>query len=256
MWKNLQFLARIFLIYFVLSIGSFLMLRTIVEYTSFRTDILFLRLKQDYLPISTWRIAFYIHVFSAVIALLAGFTQFSPEFLSQFRKSHRRIGMIYVVDILVINFPAGLIMCIYANGGIAGKTAFLLLDVLWFWFTWRAYADARARKFATHREFMIRSYALTFSAVTLRTWKIILSHTLTIDQPHLYIIDAWMGFIPNMLVAEWIIRTSRKVTTSSSGKRKRRGDNEPDRDQDTHRAARKDTDRDTPFDIPVLPPQG
>ena len=53
---------------------------------------------------------------------------------------------------------------------------------------------------------MIRSYALTFSAITLRTWKFILSRTTHIDPLHLYMIDAWLGFVPNLLLAEWWIR--------------------------------------------------
>jgi hypothetical protein len=98
-------------------------------------------------------------------------------------------------------------MAIYANGGLLGKTAFLLLDGLWFYFTCNAYREARRRNFARHKAYMIRSYAMTFSAITLRTWKLILSHSFTIDLATLYIIDAWMGFVPNLFVAEWIIRS-------------------------------------------------
>ncbi len=57
-----------------------------------------------------------------------------------------------------------------------------------------------------HKNYMIRSYALTFAAVTLRTWKLILSNILTIDLAELYVIDAWLGFLPNLLIAELIIR--------------------------------------------------
>jgi hypothetical protein len=56
---------------------------------------------------------------------------------------------------------------------------------------------------------MIRSYALTLSAVTLRTWKIVLSHSFDIDPATLYQIDSWMGFVPNLLIAEWLINGRR-----------------------------------------------
>jgi hypothetical protein len=62
---------------------------------------------------------------------------------------------------------------------------------------------------------MIRSYALTFSAFTLRTWKFILSNTISIDPAELYVIDAWLGFVPNLAIAEIIIR-SKKVFNRSS----------------------------------------
>ncbi len=208
MAKNLVFALQIFIAYTVLSIGCFLMLRTIIGYTSFRDDVQFLALKQAYVHNTVWKTAFYIHVFSAVIALLAGFTQFSPQLLRDSPQVHRLIGKIYVANILFINFPVGLIMGIYANGGLPGKTAFLLLDCLWFIFTLRAFICAKQRQFMDHKNYMIRSFALTFSAITLRTWKLILSSIFTIDLAELYVIDAWLGFVPNLLIAEMIIRTS------------------------------------------------
>jgi len=206
MLKNLTFPLRIFMTYAVLSIACFLMLRTIVGYTVFRDNVQFLVLKQAYIHNPVWKAAFYIHVFSAVVALLAGFTQFSTQLLREHPKLHRVIGKIYVANILVINFPVGLIMGIYANGGLPGKTAFLLLDVLWFYFSLKAYTSARNRRFVDHKNYMIRSYALTFSAFTLRMWKSILSNTIDIDLAELYVIDAWLGFLPNLVIAEIIIR--------------------------------------------------
>jgi len=209
MVKNLTFVLQVFFAYAVLSVGCFLMLRTIIGYTSFRDDVQFLVLKQDYVHNTVWKTAFYIHVFSAVAALLAGFTQFSPQLLRENPKVHRLIGKIYVTNILFINFPVGLIMGVCANGGLPGKTAFLLLDALWFYFTWKAFMCAKNKRYVDHKNYMIRSFALTFSAITLRTWKLILSNLFAIDLAELYIIDAWLGFVPNLLIAEIIIRKNK-----------------------------------------------
>lgn len=181
------------------------MLRTIIDYTSFRTDIHFLKFKQAYLHITWWKVAFYVHVFSSIFALAAGLTQFSSYLLEQHRKLHRFIGKLYVINILIINFPAALIMAIYANGLFPSKIAFFILDALWFLFTYKALRAAQQKRITEHKEFMIRSYALTFSAITLRTWKIILLNAFHPDPLTLYMIDAWMGFVPNLLVAEWLI---------------------------------------------------
>lgn len=207
MLKNLTFILRIFIAYAVLSVACFLMLRTIVGYTVFKDDVQFLALKQYYVHNRVWIAAFYIHVFTAIVALLAGFTQFSTQLMRENPRLHRIIGKIYVVTILGINFPTGLIMGVCANGGLIGKAAFLTLDVLWFFFTLKAYTTARQRKFGEHKNYMIRSYALTFSAFTLRLWKFIFVNTLVIDDmAELYVLDAWLGFIPNLMIAEIIIR--------------------------------------------------
>lgn len=209
--KNTKSLIGYFLVYFILCVATFLMLRTITSYATFRTDTGFLAFKQEYIHITLWKTAFYIHVFSAVFALMAGFTQFSNEFLQNNRKAHRLIGRLYAWNILVINFPAGLIMAFYANGHLPSRIAFFILDILWFVFTATAVIAVRKGDIGRHRRFMIRSYALTFSAITLRTWKFILSRSFHIDPLHLYMIDAWMGFVPNLLLAEWLIRVRLKT---------------------------------------------
>ena len=204
--KPVPFIVEI-AIYFLLSMVTFAMLLTITQYTSFATNVGFLKLKQEYLGIRIWKIAFYIHVFSAILALMAGFTQFSNYVLKEHRSLHKIVGKIYAYDIMIVNFPAGLIMAIYANGHLPSKIAFLILDILWFAFTYKAVVAARKGDIKTHRQFMIRSYALTFSAITLRLWKIVFTHTLPLDIPTIYMVDAWMGFVPNLLFAEWYIRT-------------------------------------------------
>lgn len=182
------------------------MLAIAVDYASFRTDIHFLRFKQEYIPIRLWRAAFYTHVFSAVLALAAGLTQFSPLVLRKHRRLHRVMGWIYAIDVLVVNFPSGMVLAVYANGLLLSKTAFVILDCLWFWFTFKAVGAARKKDFAAHKRYMIRSYALTFSAITLRSWKLVLGGIFHPDPLCLYMIDAWMGFVPNLLLAEVLIR--------------------------------------------------
>jgi hypothetical protein len=197
---------RTFFVYFVLCVGTYLMLRMIADYTAFRDNVDFLRFKQAYIGYWWWKLAFYVHVFSAVFALMAGFTQFSADILWTRPHIHRLAGRLYAYDILVVNFPAGMVLAVCANGLLPGRIAFILLDCLWFTFTFLGVMAARNGRFRRHKEFMIRSYALTFSAITLRSWKFILSRTTHIDPVHLYMIDAWMGFVPNLLVAEWLIR--------------------------------------------------
>ena len=173
-------------------------------------NIGFLQYKKDYLHILPWKIAFYTHVFSIIFALVAGFTQFSNYILKNHKSIHRIMGRIYAYDILIVNFPATMIMAIYANGLLPAKTAFVVLDCLWFYFTYKAVWAIRHRNITAHKEFMIRSFALTLSAVTLRSWKIIILSIIYIDPLHLYMIDAWMGFVPNLLFTEWLIKRKRR----------------------------------------------
>lgn len=159
--KIVAFIARNLFVYLVLCVGTCLMLRLTASYLAFRDDVEFLRFKQEYIHNPVWKTAFYVHVFTAIIALMAGFTQFSAYFLKHYKKLHRFIGRLYAWDIIVINFPAGMIMAIYANGHLPSKIAFIILDCLWCWFTCKAVVAARKKRFTEHMQFMIRSYALT-----------------------------------------------------------------------------------------------
>lgn len=199
-------------LYVLLGVLSLIMFITITQYASLRTDVGFLKFKQDYLGNDVWKVAFYTHVFSCFFCLLAGFTQFSNSVLKEHKALHRLMGKFYVINILIINVPAGFIMAIYANGHLPSKIAFCILDTLWFWFTLKAFLLIKKKDVKRHKEFMIRSFALTLSALTLRLWKPVFVNFTSLDVSTIYMIDAWMGFVPNLLIAEFlIIRKKKKV---------------------------------------------
>lgn len=188
-----------------LAFFSFLMLRIIWAYIPMEPDTAFLQLKQQYIHIPEWRFAFYTHVFSSILVLIAGFSQFSKQLLRTKPRLHRNLGYVYVINILMITGPAGLLMSFYANGGLSSRIAFVLLSVLWIMFTAIALYKAIKRDFTAHRAFMIRSFALTLSAVTLRIWKVVIASTTDIPPMDRYRIIAWLGWTLNLLVAEWYI---------------------------------------------------
>ena len=132
--------------------ATFLMTRMIVGYTSFDSHYAFLAQKQDYLNNKLWLFAFYTHVFTSLFTLIAGFTQFSKYILGNHKQLHRAMGKLYVSAVLFINVPAGFIMAIYANGLLPGKTAFLILDILWFFFTYKGWNAAVNKDFKSHRQ--------------------------------------------------------------------------------------------------------
>src|SRR5687767_7276941 len=198
------------------------MARITLAYIPYNTDVGFLRIKQQYINIDQWRIAFFIHVYASMWVLLAGFTQFSKRLLRNNPLLHRTMGYIYVVDVLLITGPAGLLMGFYANGGIFSRIAFITLAVLWIGFTAMALIKARQGKYKEHRNYMIRSFALTLSALTLRAWKYSITNTMSVPPMDVYRVVAWLGWIPNLLVAEYLIyryragRKRRVVTGSTS----------------------------------------
>ncbi|RZJ78970.1 MAG: DUF2306 domain-containing protein [Flavobacterium sp.] len=186
------------------------MLQITLKYIPLNADVAFLQIKQtevtsikSYLPI------FYIHVYSAIFVLLAGFTQFNNWILRKYKTLHKRLGYLYVGFVLLLAAPSGIYIGYFANGGLIAKTSFILLGILWFWFTLKALQLIKAGNITAHKQMMWRSYALAFSAVTLRLWKVILVYLFHPPPMDVYQIIAWLGWIPNLLLIEWLIKNKK-----------------------------------------------
>jgi hypothetical protein len=73
--------------------------------------------------------------------------------------------------------------------------------------TSQGWLTARARRFDEHRRWMIRSFALTFAAVTLRIY-MPLSGLMHLDMDQAYRAIAWLAWVPNLILAELYLRRS------------------------------------------------
>lgn len=213
MWKT-NYLKHTSIVLLIVLLGFFtvLMINISIQYFPVQKDVAFLKIKQwvfrnyESTISQGWFVAFYIHVITAAFSLLAGFTQFFRRFLNT--GLHRKLGIFYVLVVLVFAAPSGLIMSFFANGGPLSITAFLLLSVLWIYSTGMALIDAKKKKYSRHGAWMMISYALTLSALTLRAWKwgIVNLTDFDLKPMDLYRIVAWLGWVPNFIIALILIR--------------------------------------------------
>lgn len=188
-----------------------LMLRITYPYFSFEYDVDFLLTKQKVLHVLIWRISFYTHISSSLIVLLIGVVQF-PRFVVKIQpKIHRAAGKAYVLLVLVLSAPSGFVMALFANGGLAAQTSFAIVSVLWWYYTWQAYLAVRKGNFDLHLAQVYRSYALTLSAISLRTYVLLLPHIVHMKGKDMYVLVAWASWVPNLLVAEWLIRRLKRT---------------------------------------------
>jgi hypothetical protein len=97
-------------------------------------------------------------------------------------------------------------MALQSLGGPAAHAGFGLLAIAWLASTLIAYRYILQRNFDAHRSWMIRSYALTLAAVTLRLY-IPLSQIAGIPFEAAYPVIAWLCWVPNLAVAEWFVRS-------------------------------------------------
>lgn len=198
--QTLPFLCLAVYAYF-----CYLMVTIVLQYIPYHTDVAFLGIKQDVIGLLHYRIAFFTHVYTSLCVLPAGFIQFNAGIQKQHKRLHRYSGWIYVVFVILLVAPSGFIMGLYANGGFFSQLSFCLLSVLWFYSTVQAVFAIRRKNYVDHRKWMIRSFALTLSAITLRAWKYIIVYLFHPPPMDTYRMVAWLSWVVNLLIAEIII---------------------------------------------------
>ena len=168
-----------------------------------------LQSKEAFLLSSTaWNIGFYTHIILGGLALLAGWPQFVSKWRDNKPNIHRTIGKFYVGFVMASSL-AGIYIGWFATGGIIPAAGFISLGLVWFFTTLTAYRYIRNGKVDEHQHMMIYSYAACFAAVMLRIYLPILTSVFGDFLPA-YKIVAWLCWVPNMIVAYFIVRNIKK----------------------------------------------
>jgi uncharacterized membrane protein len=163
--------------------------------------------------------AIYAHIFASALALVLGPLQFWPRLRTSKPVLHRLFGRVYLGVGVLVGGLAGLFLAFHAFGGVPARLGFLCLAVAWLYTGFRAYKAIRARELAAHRRWMVRNFALTFAAVTLRLW-LPASIAASIPGELAYQVIAWLCWVPNLVVAELLFNQtpSRSIERTSPGK--------------------------------------
>jgi uncharacterized membrane protein len=114
------------------------------------------------------------HVLAGIFALLIGPINFSSRIRHRHLKLHRILGRIYVVSVFV-GATTGIALA-WGRPGLPGTS---MQAAAWIVCTTAAFITARNRQIAQHRQWMARSYAVTFTFVSSRVlnlWPLYWSH--------------------------------------------------------------------------------
>jgi uncharacterized membrane protein len=103
------------------------------------------------------------HTLCGVFALVSGPIQFSSRFRQRHLRLHRVLGRIYVVSVFV-----GAATGIALATGRPGLPGTSMQAAAWIVCTVAAFLTARNRQIVQHRQWMARSYAVTFTFVSSR----------------------------------------------------------------------------------------
>ena len=136
------------------------------------------------------------HGVAAALTLILGPLQFVSRL-----PYHRQRGQLYLLAVLVGTITA-VPMSAMAEGGLWSEIGFLIMSLLWGYTGLQAYLTIRQGKVAEHQVWVIRNFALSMGAVTLRAY-LHFAQQWGWDFYALYPSAVWVCWIPCLLLAEW-----------------------------------------------------
>jgi uncharacterized membrane protein len=108
------------------------------------------------------------HALCGTVALLAGPLQFSSRIRRRYLKFHRVAGRMYFTSVVIGSFTG-----IALAAGRPGLPGTAMQAAAWIVCTTAAVIAARNRQIAVHRQWMVRSYAVTFTFVSTRVLNLV-----------------------------------------------------------------------------------
>lgn len=118
-----------------------------------------------YWPRRAWLLT---HIAASGLALLVGPFQFASGLRRRSMLIHRWTGRLYVVGVL-IGGSAAFYLALHAEQGAIFAISLGTLGVAWWTTTGMAYVAIRLDHVRQHREWVLRSYVVTFTFVTTRS---------------------------------------------------------------------------------------
>lgn len=136
------------------------------------SEVPLLRQAQERAYLSTIPFLIVPHVIAGITALLIGPLQFSSRIRISHRGLHRILGRVYVVAVFIAA-PLAIILSMHTHGPQFTRLIHWIVATsvqagTWIVCTLAALLTARNRHFQQHREWMIRSYAVTFTFILTR----------------------------------------------------------------------------------------
>lgn len=157
----------------------------------------------------TYQVAFYVHIFSGPVVLFNGLILLSEYVRRRHGSLHRILGRVHVVVLLLFVLPTSVVMSRHAFGGWPAGLSFLLLSIATACCAIVGVVYARSRRYDSHRRWMLRSYILICSAVTLRLMSGAAGLIGVPSPEHAYVAAAWCSWLFPLTAYEIVEKLSK-----------------------------------------------
>ncbi len=154
-------------------------------------------------------LSFYLHIAGSTLALIIAPFQFLGALRTRNPALHRTFGVLYVMG-CALGGLSGVYIGVNSPNGPVAALGFSALGMVWLTTTTLGVFHLFRGAIPRHRRWMVRSFSLTLAAVTLRLYMPIFTLG-GVDTVAMYGVLAWICWLPNLAVAEWLLRAPRPI---------------------------------------------
>lgn len=161
-----------------------------------------------------WPRASYLfpHIVGGLIAILIGPLQFWSKFRASYPSIHRASGRVYLLAILLGSVGSFGMVVTMPEGRLSYATGLSFMAVAWLATSAMALVSVKKRNFVQHKQWMIRSYVVTFSFVSFRLFDDILG-SYDFDRNDYLVMLAWATWAVPLLFTELAIQAQQVFRT-------------------------------------------
>lgn len=158
-----------------------------------------------------------LHAGFASIAIVTGLFQMNTKWRRKYPRGNIILRNIYYFSVLVFSIT-GLMLSFVAQGGLPNLFGFGILSITLFFATLKAFlASYNNRDMPNFRIWIVRSYALTTTAINLRIYLgIWIAYAGLPNVPVFYQVLGFLTWVPTFIITEWWIVPRLHNTTSRS----------------------------------------
>jgi uncharacterized membrane protein len=162
--------------------------------------------------------AFLVHVVAGGLALLLSPLQIAARVRARVPRLHRVAGRVMLAAIAVAG-STSLVIVPFDTAGPVGTVGFGVTGIVWLFCAAAAFRAIRRRDVAAHRRWAVRTFALTYTAVTLRLLSLPLTAVLVLlgmdagaASDRAYDALALVSWAIDLAVAQWYLATRGRRT--------------------------------------------
>lgn len=157
----------------------------------------------------------FTHTMGGAMAAFIGPFQFLSSVRRKFPLVHRWLGRFYL-SCVFLSALGGLYIAPNSEARNTLGIAFICLALAWLYTGAQAYLTIRKRQVAAHKRWMIRNYALTYAAVTLRIEMPLFILAFGFTPLMAMNIVGWLCWVANLLIVEWWMRRRNNINANAN----------------------------------------